>query len=325
MARFVGRSSSLRCMVFHNIADEGSPFTAGIAVNTAAKEFEATLKFIKKYYSPVSLQDVLATSEGRELSSNALLVTFDDAYASVVEIAAPLCKQYGVPAVFFINAAFVDNRRLASDNLICYVADLFGMERINAAARSVFPGEAKTYDSLAEVFGVFFPAISLADRELFLNALRDLAGIDEETLARESKLYLTSDQLRSLPSYGIEIGNHTYTHAYCRKLTAKELAAEIDRNKSDLEAMSGTQVRSFSLPYGSAKDMTPELANVLRKSGHQAVFFSESVANPRKLDLFRLDRVNSRAKSDDMLFFEIELLPSLRAIRNRLSHNAVKA
>jgi peptidoglycan/xylan/chitin deacetylase (PgdA/CDA1 family) len=323
MAQFLGRNSSLRCMVFHNITDQESPFTAGIGVNTSPQEFEATLGFIKKYYSPVSLQDVLENTNGRKLPSNALLLTFDDAYASVVEIAAPLCKQQNIPAVFFVNAAFIDNRRLAPDNLVCYIADRYGLEPINAAVRGVFGEKLPALRSLTEVFGAFFPATSLAERDLFLGALRGLTGIDEQKLAIESKLYLTSRQVRSLPSFGFEIGNHTFTHTYCRNLRREEIALEVRRNKTELEAMSGTPIRAFSQPYGSSKDVTPELAKILRQSGHQAVFLSESTANPRNLDLFRLDRVNCGTRKTEALFFDLEVMPRLRVIRNQLLHRSV--
>jgi hypothetical protein len=55
----------------------------------------------------------------------------------------------------------------------------------------------------------------------------------------------------------------------------------------------------------------------LKLSGHEAVFLSESVANPRGADLLHLDRISTCADVDDALFFEIEILPRLRAIRNR--------
>jgi peptidoglycan/xylan/chitin deacetylase (PgdA/CDA1 family) len=318
MAQFLGRNSSLRCMVFHNITDQESPFTAGIGVNTSPQEFEATLGFIKKYYSPVSLQNVLENTKDRKLPSNALLLTFDDAYASVAEIAAPLCKQQNIPAVFFVNAAFVDNRRLAPDNLVCYIVDRGGLEPINAALREVFGERLPALRSLAEIFGVFFPAISLAERNSFIEALKRLTGIDEEKLAIESKLYLTSQQVRSLPSSGFEIGNHTFTHTHCRNLSGEEVASEVKRNKTELESISGTQVRAFSQPYGSSKDVTPALARILRQSGHEAVFLSESTANPRNLDLFRLDRVNCGTKKTEALFFDLEVMPRLRTIRNQL-------
>jgi peptidoglycan/xylan/chitin deacetylase (PgdA/CDA1 family) len=286
-------------------------------VSITLKKFEAALRFLTTHYVPVRLQDALTECDGKGLPPRAILVTFDDAYASVAEWAAPLCRQYGVPAVFFVNAAFLDNRRLAPDNLVCYVANMLGMETINAAARAVQGNENLELHSLAAVFGAFLPAISLAEREVFLDALRRFSGINESRMAKDANLYLTGEQLCDLTSFEFEIGNHTYTHAHCRSFSQEDFVAEVDRNKAELEALSGTKIRSFSQPYGSSKDLTPELAEHLERSGHQAVFLSESVANPRRSDLLHLDRVSTCAESDSSLFFEIEVLPRLRAIRNR--------
>ena len=321
----VGLSYSLRCVVFHNISATQSPFTAGISVNTTPQSFERTLRFLTAHYRPVRLEDVLTDCDGRGLPSRALLVTFDDAYASVAEYAAPLCKQLGVPAVFFVNAAFVDNQRLAPDNLVCYVANVLGIASINTAIRAVCGAKAAPVGSLSEVFGIFLPALSLAERETFLEVLRELAGISERRTAQKAGLYLTAEQLRGLKSFDFELGNHTYTHTYFRSLSRHDFAPEIDRNKEELESMSGTNVRSFSQPYGSSKDLSSELRDHLKISGHRAVFLSESVANPRRPDLFRLDRVNSRANTDKRLFFEVEVLPRLRAIRNQIFQNAAEA
>lgn len=317
IAKMLGRNSSLRCMVFHHLCEVQSPFTAGISVSITPKRFEETLRFFTTHYSPVRLEDVLTDGGGRGLPPRAVLITFDDAYASVAEWAAPLCRQYGVPAVFFVNAAFLDNRRLAPDNLVCYVADRLGMETIHRAARAIPGKEDFKIRTLADVFGVFFPAISVAEREVFLDALRALSGIDEGRLAREANLYLSGKQLRSMASFDFEIGNHTYTHTHGRSLAVKDFAAEVDRNKAELEALSGTRVRSFSVPYGSSQDLTPELADHLQRTGHEAVFLSESAANRGKPSLRRLDRVSTCASSDSALFFEIEVLARIRAIRNR--------
>jgi len=291
-----------------------------MSVSITPRKFEAALRFLTRYYTPVCLQDVLTDSDGRGLSPRAVLVTFDDAYASVAEWAAPLCRQFGVPAVFFVNAAFLDNQRLAPDNLVCYVANVLGMETIRSAARAVRGAGAFELQSLSDVFTFFLPAISLAEREVFLDALRQSAGINEIRMAKETGLYLTSKQLFDLASFDFEIGNHTYTHVHCRSLSREEFGREVDRNKANLEAVSGTKVRSFSQPYGSSTDLTRDLAEHLERSGHKAVFLSESVANPRGADPFHLDRVSTRAESDDTFFFELEVLPRFRAVRNRLFH-----
>jgi len=325
IAHILGRSYSLRCVVFHNISDTQSPFTAGIKVSITLKKFEAALRFLTAHYSPVRLQDILTDCNGRGLPPRPLLVTFDDAYASVAKWAAPLCRKYGVPAVFFVNAAFLNNQRLAPDNFVCYVANMQGMEIINTAARIVPGYETIELQSLASVFSTFFSAVSPTEREVFLDALEQLSGVSQSSVAKDANLYLTSEQLRNLASFDFEIGNHTYTHTHCRCFSKPDFVSEVDRNQSELENLSGTKIRSFSLPYGSSKDLTSEITQHLKRSGHQAIFLSESVANPRGPDLFHLDRISTCAESDAALFFEIEVMPRLRAIRNRVFRNSTPA
>ncbi len=294
-----------------------SPFTKGMDVSITPAKLETVLTFLASHYVPVSLQDVLDDAGGRGLPSRSILLTFDDGYASVMDTAVPLCRKLGLPAIFFVNGAFVDNQRLAPDNLVCYVANVLGMETINAAARAIRGLDTPRLRSQTDVYTHFFPSLSLSEKEAFLEALIQLGGINEHDLAGEAGLYLTQKQLCDLVSWDFEIGNHTYTHVHCRSLTPENFDQEIGRNKAELEAFSGRKVRSFSLPYGSSAGLTSDLAGHLQLSGHEAIFLSESAANPRGAR-FHLDRVSPRAESDHTFFFEIEVLPRLRAIRNRL-------
>ena len=317
VARLLGGSYSLRCVTFHDISPRETPFTRGMNVSTTPEKFEATLRFLTRHYTPVRLEDVLSTADGRRLPKRAVLVTFDDAYASVVETAAPICRRLGVPAVFFVNGAFVDNQRLATDNLVCYVANVSGMNAVNDAAREVVGREGCELHSLSDVFGNFLSRISLAEREIFLEALRESSGISDRRLAGDAGLYLTGKMLGRLASFGFEIGNHTYSHVYGRCLAQTDFATEVDRNKAELEALSGTTVRSFSQPYGSSTDLNRDLQRHLERSGHKAIFLCESVANPRGLDLRHLDRISIHGTGEASLFSEIEILPRLRAVRNQ--------
>jgi peptidoglycan/xylan/chitin deacetylase (PgdA/CDA1 family) len=316
IAGLLGPRFSLRSVLFHNVSDTESPFTKGLGGTITRKNFEAALRFITRYYTPVSLQDVIASCDGQALPTRPVLVTFDDAYASVSESAAPLCSKFGVPAVFFVNGSCLDNRQLALDNLVCYVANEWGLGTINAAANVASGTNDVELQSLTEVFARFLPAISLSAREVFRDALLQLARINDGALAEEAGLYLTSRQLRDLATYNFEIGNHTYSHANCRSLSTEEFAGEIDRNKAVLEAASGRKVRSFSVPYGSPVDLTGDLVSHLRRSGYEAAFLAESRANPPCPDRFRLDRVSINTGSDGVLFSEIEILPRLRSAKD---------
>jgi len=316
IARMLGPSYSLRCVLFHDISETESPFTKGLGVSITPADFEAALAFLTKNYTPVSLDDVL---DGLAPPPRPVLVTFDDAYASVFQIALPLCAKLGVPAVLFANAVSLDNRCLTLDNLVCYVANVAGMGTINEAIRSLGKGEGVELTSMTDVFVRFLPAISLEMRQAFRDALVRLARINETDLASDAGLYLTSEQLRHLAARGFEIGNHTYTHVNCRCLSSGDLGLEIDRNKTALEEISRTRVRSFSVPYGSSADLTPSLVEHLLKSGYQAGFLVESLANGPYTDKLRIRRVSVKAQGDAALFSEIEVFPRLRVIRNWLS------
>jgi peptidoglycan/xylan/chitin deacetylase (PgdA/CDA1 family) len=307
----------LRCIVFHDISVSESPFTKGMGVSITPRSFETTLEFISRYYTPVCLEDVLVR---RQLPARAVLVTFDDGYASVMDWAVPLCEKSGVPAVFFLNAAFLDNERLSPDNLVCFAANVFGMRLVNRALRSITRCDGVELHSVTEVFSHVFPSISPSARKVFLDALCRLGGIDARRLACEARLYLSSDQVRKLARGGFELGNHTYTHVRCRSLNRNDWSEEIERNQRELESI-GKPVRAFSVPYGSSRDLTTELISQLKRSGHEAAFLSESVANPKEFNRFQIDRVSVHQDRPDGLFFEIEVLPRLRSMRNRLFGN----
>jgi len=316
-AALLGRAYGLRCLVIHDASPAESTFTQGMGVSLTPEALGTALTFVAENYTPVSLDDLLSAEAGRALPERAMLVTFDDGYRSVMHTAVPLCRELGIAPVFFVNAAFIDNHRLAPDNIVCYAINTAGMGAINRAARAVGRADTVPMNSMTDVFASLFPTLSLEQRNAFLEALKYEASIDEEKLAREACLYFTRQDLRELAALGFEIGNHTYTHARCRTLTAEDVRNEVEHNKVELERLTGRPVRAFSVPYGCSADLTAELSAVLERSGHEAVFLSESVANRQSDRGLLLDRVSLRTAGFDALFFYIEVLPRLRALRNR--------
>src|SRR4051812_319451 len=268
IARLLGPSYSLRCVLFHDVSDTESDFTRGLGVTIKRATFESAIKFIIKHYTPVSLQDVVEGFSGRKAPSRPVLVTFDDAYASVTDFAVPLCSSLGVPSVFFINAVFLNTPHLVLDNLVCYVVNTLGISAVNTSIRAATASNEFEVGLMSEVFAQFLPSISFETRKRFHDALLQHAAASDAELATGARLYLGRTQLRALKSFNCEIGNHTYTHANCRSLTEDDFNEEIDCNRTALEAYSGTRVRAFSVPYGSSADLTGALVNHLQAEGY---------------------------------------------------------
>ncbi|MEO0156529.1 MAG: polysaccharide deacetylase family protein, partial [candidate division WOR-3 bacterium] len=96
-------------------------FDDGVFDAPHAEAFRKHLTWIKQYADPVSEQDLLDTIWGRtRLPKRAFLITFDDGYRDNLKVAAPILKELGIPALFFIPTEPINERRLGWWDLIAW-------------------------------------------------------------------------------------------------------------------------------------------------------------------------------------------------------------
>ena len=320
LAKLLGPGYSLRCLVFHDVANEVSKFTDGLGVTMSPSEFERIIDFVCQHYNPIRLRDYLDNRQDGNFPRRPILITFDDAYASVALTAAPILQKYNVPGVFFVNSSLVGNRELGLDNLLCYIANTRGTGALCSVARQFAGNDDIQVDSLEDVLDKVLPTLSQTEMARFRGALVSFLGVSSADLAARAPFYVSGDQLRTIASSGFEIGSHTLSHVFCRNLAADEFEREIAENKSRLETITGTKITAFSVPYGGPADLTRELIANLRRSGHEAVFLARDRANFPSTDLYRLNRINIHAGPSASLFEEIEILPRLRSFADILLH-----
>ena len=311
----IGLSTSLRAVLFHSVGDGGSCFTDGLGVTTAESVFRARVEFLRKRYHPVDLEAVGAAVSGERLPPRALLVTIDDAYASVADTMAGVLDEAGVPSVFFVNGAFVDHQQLGTDNLVAFTANTLGGRALQAAAAEVGNGEGVT--SIDEALGAFVPTLDQGALGVFRNAL--IAAHDHDPLddARGERLYMSSAALRHLPA-SMAIGSHTSTHVRCRTLGADDFGPELVDNRARLEELTSRSVTAFSVPYGSRADLTPVVAAAVADAGHDLVFLVEGQLNHGRVPAETLLRVSMKSAGDIGSILELEVWPRMRHLRDRI-------
>lgn len=86
---------------YHDVQDDPERQRLGDAVTIGTADLVAHFAWLREHhYTVVSLDDVRAAREGtRPLPPNAVLLTFDDGYASMYTRVFPLLKLFGYPAV----------------------------------------------------------------------------------------------------------------------------------------------------------------------------------------------------------------------------------
>lgn len=203
----------LRIVLYHHVGEDG-PFTRRIGVTTPPERFEAHMKRLSRDYNAVSLRDVI---DGN-VPQRALLVTFDDAYRSVLDVAAPIAKACGVTPALFVTTAPVFEGEAQLDNLLSCAE-----EEAPDALSDMFGSPA----SASEIIRTRLPGRSAAEIRELRDRLAARLGASPREWAARMGLYLTPPDLKSLAKAGFDFGCHTRTHVHLRGMLDDEMETRL--------------------------------------------------------------------------------------------------
>jgi peptidoglycan/xylan/chitin deacetylase (PgdA/CDA1 family) len=301
--------NGLRVVVYHDVSSSPGPCIESLGVAVSPEIWVKHLDYYEHEYAIVDLETVL---NGR-LPKRALLITFDDGYRSVLDTVAPELTRRGLPAVLFPVVGTLGNRRLMLDNLLSYLANTVGLERLETAVT----GRPPTHRSLPAILDRAVAPLPYSERLALGGRLVDELGVDEDALLARYRLYLEPGDVSRLAELGFEIGCHTASHVHCRCLGADDARHEIVDAAATLVKLAGRPVRAFSYPYGSGVDATPVAQEALRASGQEIAFLVEARAN----EAGRLGRHVYRVAMDwpgpGAPFERLEVFPRLRNLGRR--------
>jgi peptidoglycan/xylan/chitin deacetylase (PgdA/CDA1 family) len=91
--------------MYHTIEPEDSPrlLEEEKFYNVTPEKFEEQLKYLKDNgFGTVTIKQLIDSERDGELPPTPVMITFDDGHISHYQNAAPILKEYGFTAVFFI-------------------------------------------------------------------------------------------------------------------------------------------------------------------------------------------------------------------------------
>lgn len=319
LERLSSRSTWL-AVLFHHVTDSerwrrDDPLTAGLGIDVSAETFIDILEILRDRYDVCSLGDVL---DGRPPRSGRrrLVICFDEAYASVAQLAAPVLAEMALPWTFFVNSGLVGNSMVAVDNIVTYIANTVGLEPLTVSA-------GREIRSSADYIRNHLATIPPAERRQIVEQLAASCGIRLTDLTAR-RPYITREELITLARSGVTIGNHTADHVHCRTLDGAGAGEQVADSRRDLEDLAGTTVDAFAYPYGSRADATPLMTNILKSSGHRCAFLVQRRFNRvGSSSLFHLSRIPLSSARRSVLTLELEVFPRLGAAKAMLRKGAI--
>ena len=302
--------SGLNIALYHHLTDQPGEIDGPLGVATAPGLFEAHVQRLARDYEIVDL----ATALSGRLPRRPLLITFDDGYRSILELALPVLARLGVPSVFFLSAAFLEPGSLPLDHLLAWLSQRVEPEALEPAVTGR-PAAGVTVTQLIDLVA----DLSYERRMRLGEQLAERHCVDRGAIRAESGLFLDVHELPLLTALGCEVANHTQSHVFCRCIADEAIGnAELVDHARKLERWAGAPVRAFSYPYGRRRDATPLVERLLSESGHEASFLVESRPNPLRHAGRVWNRVSLDGCATSRLTAQLEVFPHLRAFRDRV-------
>lgn len=305
----LGRNNP-KVLLFHDVSEGESAFTAGLDCTLAPRVFERHLDHVGRHYRVVDI----AALEAGGVPPRSVAITFDDGYRSVHDHAYPALKARGFPSTVYLITDVVDNAELVWVNELNYYLHAHGAAALPIAVAAFgLPADSRPEQVITE-------ARVRYDRgkiRSLLERLRKELGISAPELAREAMLYVDWDQVAEMRRFGVTFGNHTMSHPNLAAITRDKQRAEIAGAQDMLIARIG-EVTSLAYPFGHHNDETARIAGAIGLKSMAEVGGTNVPLKARSIG-----RVHVSATTDAGLFAQMEVVEPVKArLRGLLSRFA---
>jgi peptidoglycan/xylan/chitin deacetylase (PgdA/CDA1 family) len=236
---------------YHMVNDESLPHIEPLYRYRNVRQFTDDMDFFLKHYQPIGLPDLMEHIDSKKkLPARTFLLSFDDGFREMSEIVAPILKAKGIPAIFFVNSAFVDNRELCFHQKIALLISRLKTnlsESLETQIKKIL--HAHQIDGSEIVSGL--RSINHAKR-FVLDELQTICGLDFEMFLVNQKPYLTSGQIRGLLDDGFAIGAHSVDHPLYGDLPLKEQLWQTEQSIGFLKKEFNLNHRAFAFPHSDS-------------------------------------------------------------------------
>lgn len=268
----------------HLVSDEPVPYIEKLYAFKNSREFEADLDYLLRHFRPLSLEAVIQQEKtGRPFEKKGFLICFDDGLRSVYETAAPILLRKGVPAAFFINSAFVDNKDIFYNFKKGLILDRF--DQLDRPGGTNGSHQSRIDAGFLRKGSELLDRACTTPRELraairyvnYLNrhlmeGLGRLFELDFEVFRKEQRPFMTTRQIQELMDKGFGIGSHSIDHPLYALISSGEQLRQTHESTDWV-------TKTFNLPYKAFA--FPHI-----DTGVKHAFFEELVGGPSpRMDL----------------------------------------
>ena len=261
--QFYKSARGSRIMVYHGIClDDPTKFNS---IFLTLKTFESHLKFYKKYFNVVSLDDYYRQKFSKDKFN--ICLTFDDGFANNYKYVLPLLERYKLPATFFITAIRASEYDILWNDFLSIISK-YGPKQISYKNDGYIKDSYNRYISIKTGISLneMLRNCGFNEKAEMMEELYPLIPFKTNKNAKDYWLQMTKEQVRELAaSPYATIGAHGHYHNDLSRISLTNATQELVFTKAFLEQIIGKPVNSFAFPYGSYNS---DVVSAAKKAGY---------------------------------------------------------
>ncbi|CAN5901163.1 polysaccharide deacetylase family protein [soil metagenome] len=315
------QNSTAAILTFHRLVDDRDEYLLkGPTVQSHARIFEQVVAVLARYYSIISLNDIVAHLKSDEpFARDSVAIVFDDGYEDNFRLGLPVLTRYGVPATVFIAAGFIDRKDLMWTDRVEQGLLQTRRQGIDLGCLGLelpyqyLPLQTRGHRIRATIImSQILKDLNVSDLAGTLRKFEAMLGTDPSNYPRRM---MTWGEVRALADSGIDIGSHGVSHAILTKLGFQEACGEIRVSKAIIEDKIQRPVRHFAYPNGREEDFSDALRDACVASGYDSVSSCVwGVNRPHRDTPFFLKRIGLIGGSAPTLLLSLERLFRAEAV-----------
>lgn len=244
--RFLRRVSNVNPLIinYHMVSDQMLPYVWPVYHYRNTKVFRQDLDFLCRHYNPLGMKDLIGhITTGTPIPEHSFMITFDDGFREVYDIAAGILSEKKIPATFFVTKNFVDNKEMNYDNKKGLIADKI---QKNKNLRNAVQAALNLNDDSDIIKEVFNLPVS---KRYVVDELLDAVDVNISDILRNVKPYMSSRQINKLVAEGFSIGGHSIDHPNFAELSLSEQVKQTAESIDFVRENFGVDYKVFAFPY----------------------------------------------------------------------------
>lgn len=254
---------------YHTISDQELPHIKHLYQVRNTQLFEEDLDYLLQSFTPIDLHQLIDhIYQGKKLPRNAFFLTFDDGLSECYHVISPILKRKGIPATFFLNSDFIDNKALMFRYKASYLIEqLLHQKNIAAVVAKQFEKHQLSFLSIKR---------SLLDlrwtHKALLDDLAKIFNVDFDLFLQQTQPYLTKEQINIMLEDGFTFGSHSQNHPTYNLIPLKQQLEQTIQSQNHISHQFQLPYKIFAFPFTDTGVESPFFDKILGKENFQLTF-----------------------------------------------------